>query len=138
MNKKIQDIIELLDVKVFELRMGLQSLQSELGDSQTVSLNEHGTLTPKTALFDSPKSKTEPNVIVGNDPGDENDSVEPDGFHGKSYADFEKDISAAKKEYYCQCEEVKTYGMVCVTCNKPYQMKTTFTTNGSAGVSGSE
>ena len=131
MNKKIQDIIELLDVKVFELRMGLQALQSELGDSQTVSLNEHGTLTPKTALFDSPKSKTEPNVIVGNDPGDENDSVEPDGFHGKSYSDFEKD-------QYCQCEEVKTYGMVCVTCNKPYQMKTTFTTNGSAGVSGSE
>ena len=131
MNKKIQEIIELLDVKVFELRMGLQALQSELGDSHTVSLNEHGTLPPKTTLFDSPKSKTEPNVIIGNDPGDENDSVEPDGFHGKSYSDFEKD-------QYCQCEEVKTYGMVCVTCNKPYQMKTTFTTNGSAGVSGSE
>ena len=131
MNKKIQDIIELLDVKVFELRMGLQALQSELGDSHTVSLNEHGTLTPKTTLFDSPKSKTEPNVIIGNDPGDENDSVEPDGFHGKSYSDFEKD-------QYCQCEEVKTYGMVCVTCNKPFQMKTTFTVNGSAGVSGSE
>ena len=126
MNKKIQDIIELLDVKVFELRMGLSALQSELGDSHTVSLNEHGTLTPKTTLFDSPKSKTEPNVIVGNDPGAENDSVEPDGFHGKSYSDFEKD-------QYCQCEEVKTYGMVCVTCNKPYQMKTTFTMNGSAG-----
>ena len=131
MNKKIQDIIELLDVKVFELRMGLQALQSELGDSNTVSLNEHGTLTPKTTLFDSPKSKTEPNVIVGNDPGDENDSVEPDGFHGKSYSDFEKD-------QYCQCEEVKTYGMVCVTCNMPYQLKTTFTTNGSAGVSASD
>ena len=115
MNKKIQDIIELLDVKVFEIRMGLSALQSELGDSHTVSLNEHGTLTPKTTLFDSPKSKTEPNVIIGNDPGDENDSVEPDGFHGKSYSDFEKD-------QYCQCEEVKTYGMVCVTCNKPYQL----------------
>ena len=96
MNKKIQDIIELLDVKVFELRMGLSALQSELGDSHTVSLNEHGTLTPKTTLFDSPKSKTEPNVIVGNDPGDENDSVEPDGFHGKSYADFEKEVGEAK------------------------------------------
>ena len=131
MNKKIQNIIAHLDVKVFELRMGLQALQSELGDSHTVSLNEHGTLTPKTTLFDSPKSKTEPNVIVGNDPGDENDSVEPDGFHGKSYSDFQKD-------QHCQCEEVKTYGMVCVTCNKPYQMKTTFTVNGSAGVSGSE
>ena len=128
MNKKIQEIIELLDVKVFELRMGLQALQSELGDSQTVSLNEHGTLTPKTTLFDSPKSKTEPNYIEGRDPGDEHD---PDGFHGKSYTDFEKD-------QYCQCEEVKTYGMVCVTCNKPYQMKTTFTTGGSAGVSASD
>ena len=135
MNKKIQDIIELLDVKVFELRMGLQALQSELGDSHTVSLNEHGTLTPKTTLFDSPKSKTEPNVIIGNDPGDEHD---PDGFHGKSYKTFEKEVSEAKKDYYCQCEEVNTYGMVCVTCNKPYQMKTTFTVNGSAGVSGSE
>ena len=89
MNKKIQNIIAHLDVKVFELRMGLQALQSELGDSHTVSLNEHGTLTPKTALFDSPKSKTEPNVIVGNDPGDEN---EPDGFHGKSYSDFAEEF----------------------------------------------
>ena len=131
MNKKIQDIIELLDVKVFELRMGLSALQSELGDSHTVSLNEHGTI-------DSPKSKTEPNVIVGNDPGDENDSVEPDGFHGKSYAAFEKEVGEAKKQYYCQCEEVKTYGMVCVTCNKPFQMKTIFTVNGSAGVSAND
>ena len=124
MNKKIQEQLQKLDRVVFELRMGLSALQSELGDSHTVSLNEHGTI-------DSPKSKTEPNVIIGNDPGDENDSVEPDGFHGKSYSDFEKD-------QYCQCEEVKTYGMVCVTCNKPFQMKTIFTVNGSAGVSGSE
>ena len=93
---------------------------------------------PKTTLFDSPESETEPNVIVGNDPGDENDSVEPDGFHGKSYAAFEKEVGEAKKQYYCQCEEVKTYGMVCVTCNKPFQMKTIFTVNGSAGVSAND
>ncbi len=53
--------------------------------------------------------------------------VEPDGFHGKSYKDF---LAATEK---CQCKEVKTYGMVCVTCGKPYEMKTTFTMNGSAG-----
>jgi hypothetical protein len=33
----------------------------------------------------------------------------------------------------CQCEEVKTYGMVCVTCGKQYQIKTRWTTDGSAG-----
>jgi len=53
--------------------------------------------------------------------------VEPDGFHGKSYAAFLADTEK------CQCKEVKTYGMVCVTCGKPYEMKTIFTVNGSAG-----
>ncbi len=53
--------------------------------------------------------------------------VEPDGFHGKSYKDF---LAATEK---CQCEEVKTYGMVCVTCGKPYEMKTIYTVNGMAG-----
>ena len=53
--------------------------------------------------------------------------VEPDGFHGKSYKDFK----AATE--MCSCEEVKTYGMVCITCGKPYKMKTIFTVNGSAG-----
>jgi len=55
------------------------------------------------------------------------DEVEPDGFHGKSYSDF---VAATEK---CSCKEVKTYGMVCVTCGKPYEMKTIFTVNGSAG-----
>ena len=53
--------------------------------------------------------------------------VEPDGFHGKSYKDY---LAATEK---CQCKEVKTYGMVCVTCGKPYEMKTRWTTDGSAG-----
>ena len=118
--------------QLIDIRKSLSALQSELGDSTEVS--EHvligGIDVPKTTLFDSPKSETEPKVIIGNDPGDEHS---PDGFHGKSYAAFEEEISEAKKDYYCQCEEVKTYGMVCVTCNKPYQMKTRFTMNGSAG-----
>ena len=71
-------------------------------------------------------SEAAPKVIVGNDPGDE---TEPDGFHGRSYAAYLADI-----EQYCQCEEVKTYGMVCITCGKPYKMKTKFTMNSSAGV----
>ena len=85
MNEKIQEQLQKLDRLVFELRMGLSALQNDLYESVTIS-----TIVPTTTLFDSPESETEPNVIVGNDPGDENDSVEPDGFHGKSYADFEK------------------------------------------------
>ena len=79
-------------------------------------------------------SEAAPKVITGNDPGDESDITEPndpDGFHGRSYAAYLADV-----EQYCQCEEVKTYGMVCVECSKPYNIKTTFTTNGSAGVWG--
>ena len=53
---------------------------------------------------------------------------DPDGFHGKSYKDF---VAATEK---CTCKEVKTYGMVCITCGKPYEMKTRFTMNGIAGV----
>ena len=52
---------------------------------------------------------------------------DPDGFHGKSYSDF---VAATEK---CNCKEVKTYGMVCITCGKPYEMKTRFTMNGIAG-----
>ena len=56
-----------------------------------------------------------------------NAEEDPDGFHGKSYKDF---VKATEK---CQCKEVKTYGMVCITCGKPYEMKTRFTVNGIAG-----
>ena len=74
-------------------------------------------------------SEPAPKVIVGHDPGDE---TEPDGFHGRSYAAYLADI----EESECQCKEVKTYGMLCVECGKPYAIKTTFTMNGSAGVWG--
>ena len=66
---------------------------------------------------------------------DSEPEVEPDGFHGRSYsaylADTESEVEPDDSK--CQCEEVKTYGMVCVTCGKPYVMKTRFTVNGSAG-----
>ena len=55
------------------------------------------------------------------------EELSADGFHGKSYSQF---IAATEK---CACEEVKTYGMVCITCGKPYEMKTRWTTDGSAG-----
>jgi hypothetical protein len=68
---------------------------------------------------------------------DSEPEVEPDGFHGRSYAAYLADIEEKSEvepdDTKCQCEEVKTYGMVCVTCGKPYVMKTTFTVNGSAG-----
>ena len=63
--------------------------------------------------------------------------TDPDGFHGRSYsaylADIEEKSEVEPDDSKCQCEEVKTYGMVCVTCGKPYVMKTRFTVNGSAG-----
>ena len=63
--------------------------------------------------------------------------TDPDGFHGRSYsaylADIEEKSEVEPDDSKCQCEEVKTYGMVCVECGKPYVMKTTFTMNGSAG-----
>ena len=55
------------------------------------------------------------------------EELSADGFHGKSYSAF---VAATEK---CSCEEVKTYGMVCITCGKPYEMKTRWTTDGSAG-----
>jgi len=68
---------------------------------------------------------------------DSEPKVEPDGFHGRSYAAYLADIEEKSEvepdDTKCQCEEVRTYGMVCVTCGKPYVMKTTFTMNGSAG-----
>ena len=74
MNKKIATQLAQMDKLMFDLRMSLSALQSELHQSATYS-----TTVPTTTLFDSPKSETEPE-----------DLTEPDGFHGKSYKDFEK------------------------------------------------
>ena len=76
MNKKIATQLAQMDKLMFDLRMSLSALQSELYQSATFS-----TKVPvdqyNTALFEaspySPESETE-----------------PDGFHGKSYKDFEK------------------------------------------------
>ena len=75
---------------------------------------------------------TEATLCIDSEP-----EVEPDGFHGRSYAAYLADIEEKSEvepdDTKCQCEEVKTYGMVCVTCGKPYVMKTIFTVNGSVG-----
>ena len=72
MNKKIATQLAQMDKLMFELRMSLTALQSELHQSATYS-----TKVPidqyNTARFDTSESH-----------------VEPDGFHGKSYKDFEK------------------------------------------------
>ena len=68
MNEKIATQLQQMDKLVFDLRMSLSALQSELHQSATYS-----TTVPTTTLFDSPESQ-----------------VEPDGFHGKSYKDFER------------------------------------------------
>ena len=68
MNEKIATQLQQMDKLMFDLRMSLSALQGELHQSATYS-----TTVPTTTLFDSPESQ-----------------VEPDGFHGKSYADFEK------------------------------------------------
>ena len=61
-----------MDKLLFDLRMSLSALQGELYESVTVS-----TKVPidqyNTARFDTTESQTE-----------------PDGFHGKSYKDFER------------------------------------------------
>ena len=72
---------------------------------------------------------------------DEECDVEPDGFHGKSYKDYLKALSESTNTLTgtregspnCECEQVTTYGMVCVNCGKPYKMKTRWTTDSSAG-----
>ena len=68
MNKKIATQLAQMDKLMFDLRMSLTALQGELHQSATYS-----TTVPTTTLFDSPESQ-----------------VEPDGFHGKSYKDFER------------------------------------------------
>jgi hypothetical protein len=76
MNEKIAIQLQQMDKLMFDLRMSLSALQSELYQSATFS-----TKVPidqyNTALFEasphSPESETE-----------------PDGFHGKSYKDFER------------------------------------------------
>ena len=104
-----------MDKLVFDLRMSLSALQSELHESVTVSITVP-TEEYNTTLFEaSPQSRES---VYGTVPLDKHDEVErnndevnvkvsqtqprytgeaaltdyddPDGFHGKSYKDFEK------------------------------------------------
>ena len=107
MNEKIAKQLEVLDKMVFDLRMGLSALQSELHESVTVSITEP-TEQYNTTLFEaSPQSRESEYGTVPLDKHDEvernNDEVnvkvshvEPDGFHGKSYKDFERSIERTR------------------------------------------
>ena len=107
MNEKIATQLQKLDSLVFDLRMSLSALQSELHESVTVSITvptEHY----NTTLFDaSPQSRESE---YGTVPLDKHDEVnvkvsqteprytgeavltDPDGFHGKSYKDYERSL----------------------------------------------
>ena len=87
-----------MDKLVFDLRMSLSALQSELYESVTVSIKvptEHY----NTTLFEaSPQSRESKYGTVPLDKHDEVNievsHVEPDGFHGKSYKDFKKTLQS--------------------------------------------
>ena len=85
MNEKIATQLAQMDKLMFDLRMSLTALQSELHQSATYS-----TTVPTTTLFDSPKSETEPEDLTEPRYTGEAVLTDPDGFHGKSYKDFEK------------------------------------------------
>ena len=112
MNEKIAEQLQKLDSLVFDLRMSLSALQSELHESVTVSTTvptEHYNTTMFEASPQSRESESKHHAIYGTVPLDKHDEVEaslveprytgeaaltdiddPDGFHGKSYKDFEK------------------------------------------------
>jgi hypothetical protein len=98
MNEKIATQLQKLDSLVFDLRMSLSALQSELYESVTVSIKvptEHY----NTTLFEaSPQSRESEYGTVPLDKHDEVNievsHVEPDGFHGKSYKDFKKTLQS--------------------------------------------
>jgi len=112
--QKIAEQLQVLDSLVFKLRMAVTALQSEFNESVTVS-TEMPTEQYNTTLFEaSPQSRES---VYGTVPLDKHDEVErnndevnvkvsqteprytgeavltdPDGFHGKSYADYERDL----------------------------------------------
>jgi hypothetical protein len=103
MNEKIAKQLAHMDKLVFDLRMSLSALQSELHESVTVSITaptEHY----NTTLFEaSPQSRENPdevNIKVSHvEPrytGEKGyvEEDDPDGFHGKSYKDYQKSCLA--------------------------------------------
>ena len=83
MNEKIATQLAQMDKLMFDLRMSLSALQSELYQSATFS-----TKVPmdqyNTARFDTTESQ-----------------IEPDGFHGKSYKNFENHEKEQWKNALC-------------------------------------
>ena len=108
MNEKIAKQLQKLDSMVFRLRMAVTALQSEFHESVTVSIKEP-TEQYNTTLFEaSPQSRESKYGTVPLDKHDEVEvkvsHVEPDGFHGKSYKDFNK---SQMKECFVCGEELK-------------------------------
>ena len=106
--QKIAEQLQKLDSLVFGLRMAVTALQGEFNESVTVSIKEP-TEQYNTTLFEaSPQSRESEYGTVPLDKHDEvnvkvsqteprytgeaalTDYDDPDGFHGKSYRDFEK------------------------------------------------
>ena len=90
MNKqKIATQLTELDRMVFRLRMAVTALQSEFNESVTVSTTvptEHYNTTLFDASPQSRESETEPRYTG------EAVLTDPDGFHGKSYADYSRSV----------------------------------------------
>ena len=91
MNKqKIAKQLEALDSLVFKLRMAVTALQSEFNESVTVST----TIVPEKSIYGTvPLDKhDEVSQVEPRYTGEAalTDIDDPDGFHGKSYKDFEK------------------------------------------------
>jgi len=101
MNKqKIAEQLQKLDSLAFKLRMSITALQREFNPSVTVSTESQPEFITGRDLGDEHTEKT----IYGTVPLDKHDEVsqveprytgeavltDPDGFHGKSYVDFER------------------------------------------------
>ena len=88
--QKIAEQLQKLDSLAFELRMSITALQSEFNPSVTVST----TIVPEKSIYGTvPLDKhDEVSQVEPRYTGEAalTDIDDPDGFHGKSYKDFEK------------------------------------------------
>ena len=93
MNKqKIAEQLQKLDSLAFGLRMAVTALQSEFNESVTVST----TIVPEKSIYGTvPLDKhDEVSQVEPRYTGEAalTDIDDPDGFHGKSYADYERSL----------------------------------------------
>ncbi len=90
MNKqKIAKQLEALDSLVFKLRMAVTALQSEFNESVTVST----TIEPEKSIYGTiPLDKHDEVSQVEPRYTGEAVLTDPDGFHGKSYKDYERSV----------------------------------------------